>query len=108
GSYWAGTNLYFAGFRFFSNSNFDFYNNGTKTASGRYSEVSRNPGAFTVTFTVGSFQGTVYETLGYFAMPNGQQPTPWIQYFYEGTAASPEGSPIDVPLEVSISPSIER
>lgn len=108
GSYWAGTNLYFAGFRFFSNGNFDFYNNGTKTGSGRYSLVSRNPGAFTVDFTVGSYQGTLYETLGYFAMPNGQQPTPWIQYFYEGTAATPEGGPIDVPLQVSIVPSIER
>ena len=108
GSYWAGTSLYFAGFRFFSNGKWDLYDNGTKTGSGNYSVVSRNPSAFTVTFTVGSFQGTLYETFGYFAMPNGPQPTPWIQYFYEGTAGSPEGSPIDVPLVVTIIPSIER
>jgi hypothetical protein len=108
GSYWAGTNLYFAGFRFFSNSKWDFYDNGTKTASGNYSVVSRNPGAFTVDFTIGSYRGTLYETFGYFAMPNGPQPTPWIEYYHEGAAGSPEGSPIDVPLNVSISPAVER
>jgi hypothetical protein len=108
GSYWSGTNLYFAGFRFFSNGKWDLYDNGNKTGSGNYSVVSRNPGAFTVTFTVGGFQGTLYETFGYFAMPNGPQPTPWIEYYHEGTASAPEGGPIDVPMNVSISPAVER
>ncbi len=111
-AYWEG-NFYHdglphvAGFRFFSNSNWDLYLDGTKLSSGRYSLVSRNPSAFTVTFTVGDHQGTLYETFGYFTMRNGPADFSLIQYFPTGGAAAAQSGPVEVPMNVTIHGSVD-
>ena len=90
--YWSGSFYTYnpvvyhtAGFRFFSNGSWDLYVDGVKQSSGTYSLVSRSPAAFSVTFTVGGYQGTLWELFGYFSMYNGPSDWPLIEYYYQGS-----------------------
>ncbi|MGH7672149.1 MAG: fibronectin type III domain-containing protein, partial [Gemmatimonadales bacterium] len=89
--YWAGEYwtynpvvFHYKAFRFYQNGTYDLYNDGVKVGSGTYSLVSRSPSTFSVTFTVGSYQGTLNELYGYFTMRNGPPDWPLIQYNYQG------------------------
>ncbi len=73
-----------AGFRFYSNGTWRLYVDGVAQSTGAYSIVSRTPSSFSVTFSVGGYNGTLYETLGYFTMRNGPSGFELIQYFYIG------------------------
>lgn len=88
--YWAGTYwdsnaiLHIAAFRFYSNGTWKLYVDGGEISNGSYSLVNRNPSLFSVTFSVGNFEGTFYELYGYFVMRNGPDSWPLIEYYYEG------------------------
>jgi len=108
GDYWQNLQPHTAGFRFYSNGSYNFYDDGRSIASGTYSLVSRNPSAFTVTFQVNGFTGTLYETLGYFTMRNGPAGWELIQYLPVGalTTSAESGVPLDVPLRATTRTSI--
>ncbi len=80
GDYWDGLVPHTAGFRFYSNGTFRFYVDGIQQGTGSYSLVYRTPASFSVTFTIGSYQGVLYELGGYFTMRNGPPGWELIQY----------------------------
>jgi LysM repeat protein len=88
GDYWDGNNIQHPTvFCFDANGTFDFYDNGQKTDSGTFSLVSRQPGAYTVTFNVQGgteqFNGTYSYAgpqMGTMFMRNGPPTWPLIEY----------------------------
>ena len=85
-----------AAFRFYSNGTWVSYVdgaqrsiNGSAPSSGSYWLVRRTPSAFTVTFSVGSFEADLQELHGYFYMRNGPSNWQLIQYTNQGTQAPP-------------------
>jgi len=104
-NFWSGTTPHVAGWRFYSNGTANFYIDGVNQGSTSVSLVQRNPGAFNVVFKAGNYQGTLYETFGYFAMPNGPNGA-YLQYFPSGAAASPtEGAALgsaEHPLGITV------
>lgn len=83
GEYWVNLQLRWACFRFYSNSTWNLYDDGVQIGSGTYSLVSY-PGNFLVTFSIGSYNGTLNELGEYFNMSNGPPSWPTIQYTYQG------------------------
>lgn len=84
GSFWQNLQPHVAGFRFYSNGTWRLYVDGVQQSTGTYTLVSRSPGTFSLTFSIGSYTGTLYETYGKFTMRNGPADWPLIEYFYEG------------------------
>lgn len=84
GSFWQNLIPHTATFKFTSSGTWTLYVDGNYSSQGTYSLVQRQPQTFSVVFSVGSFNGTLYETLGYFMMQNG--PSDWkiIEYYYKG------------------------
>jgi hypothetical protein len=92
GNFWEGTIPRTAGFRFYSNGTWNLYVDGAQQSSGSYALVSRTPAAFKLVFTVGSYNGTLYETFGYFVMDNGPPGWESIQYFPVGPPTANAGT----------------
>jgi len=84
GNFWQNLAPHKAAFRFYSNGTWSFYVDGLHQSSGNYYLNSRDPSAFKVTFSIGSYNGELYETFGYFTMRNGPADFPLIQYFPVG------------------------
>jgi hypothetical protein len=88
GTYWDDNNIPRpAAFCFHSNGTFDFYDDGQKTDSGNFSLVSRQPGAYALTFNVQGgteqFNGTYSYAgpqMGSMFMRNGPPSWPLIEY----------------------------
>lgn len=105
-SYWSGTTPHVAGWRFYSNGTANFYIDGVSQGSTTYSLVQRNPGAFNVVFRAGGFEGTLWETFGWFGMWNGPGGSALQYWPVSGKAGSPAEGPVKVPLNVSITESV--
>jgi hypothetical protein len=95
GEYWAGTDLHYAGFCYYSDSTFIFYIDGGQNDTGTYSLLSRQPGIFTVNFRVTNTAGTEYfdgafkEINGNFMMQNGPPGWELIDYYPSSSVNCP-------------------
>ncbi len=85
GSFWQNLIPHTATFKFTSSGTWTLYVDGNYDSQGNYTLVRRQPETFSVVFSIGPYQGTLYETLGYFVMENG--PADWkiIEYYYQGS-----------------------
>ncbi|MEW6051131.1 MAG: PKD domain-containing protein [Candidatus Zixiibacteriota bacterium] len=70
-------------FRFNSNGTFTFTNLQGGTSTGTYTFVSRNGTNWTVVFSAGGYQATLWEFGDFFTMNNGPGGAT-LQYFYDG------------------------
>ncbi len=71
-------------YRFFANGTWTRWVDSNYNDSGTYTEVSRDPSAFSITFSTGQHQGTYYELQSYFIMRDGPSFWPLIDYYYQG------------------------
>lgn len=85
GTYWDNIGMpHTMAYRFTIDGRWIRYVDNESIENGSYFLIRRDPSTFTLTFSVGIYEGTYYEIGSHFIMRNGPSYWPSIDYYYQG------------------------